>query len=120
MADPPDDSILNTTKKLLNLPVDYTPFDMDMILHINAVFAILNQLGVGPSKSFHITDGQVEWSAFIGDLTGIDFVRTYMASKIRLLFDPPPNSFGLESLKEIVRELEWRLNVRAEEALHGG
>lgn len=116
---PPSDSILNTTKKLLNIPAEYTPFDMDIILHINSVFSALHQMGVGPSTPFMITGAETPWTLFIGSQTGIDSVRSYMASKVRLIFDPPATSFAQESLKEVIREYEWRLLVRAQEAPHG-
>ena len=50
------DSILNTTKKLLGIAEENTEFDLDIILHINSVFTILTQLGVGPNKGFFVTD----------------------------------------------------------------
>lgn len=115
----PEDSILNVTKKLLNIPAEYTPFDLDIITHINAVFASLHQMGVGPSTPFMITDASIPWTIFIGSQVGIESVRTYMASKVRIIFDPPATSFGQESLKEVIRELEWRLLVSCEEHPHG-
>ena len=44
------ESILTSIKKLLGIPEDYTAFDDQIIIHINSVFMILNQLGVGPSE----------------------------------------------------------------------
>ena len=42
------DSILLSIKKLLGIGDDYKYFDEDIIMHINSVFMILNQLGIGP------------------------------------------------------------------------
>ena len=42
------ESILTSIKKLLGMTADYNCFDKDLIIHINTVFAILTQLGVGP------------------------------------------------------------------------
>ena len=47
-------SILNSVKKLMGLTEEYKQFDEDLIIHINSVFAILYQLGVG-STPFSIT-----------------------------------------------------------------
>lgn len=41
-------------------------------------------------------------------------VKTYVYLKTKLHFDPPTNSALLESMKESIKELEWRLNVNAE------
>ena len=46
------ESILTSIKKLLGIPEDYTAFDDQIIIHINSVFMILNQLGVGPKDGF--------------------------------------------------------------------
>ena len=43
-----DDSILDSIKKILGMPPEYDAFDTDLVIHINSVFGILAQLGVGP------------------------------------------------------------------------
>ena len=48
------ESILISIKKLLGIAAEFTEFDADIIMHINSVFMILTQLGVGPSKGFTI------------------------------------------------------------------
>ena len=45
------ESILTSVKKLLGIDESYTHFDADLIMHINSVFSILGQMGVGPKKS---------------------------------------------------------------------
>ena len=62
-----DESILTSIKKLLGVPKDYEHFDQDIIMHINSVFMILNQIGVGPSDGFSISDKTAIWSDFISD-----------------------------------------------------
>ena len=49
------DSILTSIKKLLGITEDYEHFDEDLIMHINSVFMILSQLGVGPASGFSIS-----------------------------------------------------------------
>lgn len=46
------ESILTSIKKLLGITEEYEQFDPDIIMHINSVFMILTQMGVGPSKGF--------------------------------------------------------------------
>ena len=43
------DSILTSIKKLLGITEEYEHFDQDIIMHINSVFSVLTQLGVGPA-----------------------------------------------------------------------
>jgi len=83
-------------------------------MHINSVFMILNQLGVGPDAGFLISDKSATWSDFFGDRTDMEAVKSYMYAKVRLLWDTPTSSAVIESLNRATSELEWRLNVQAE------
>ena len=56
------DSVLTSIKKLLGIAEEYEHFDADLIMHINSVFSILTQLGVGPSKGFMIEDKSATWN----------------------------------------------------------
>lgn len=110
------DSILTSIKKLLGITDDYDHFDQDIIIHINSVFTILTQLGVGPSKGFFITDKNSKWSDFLPEESEakLKAVESYVYLRVRLLFDPPTGTI-LEAFKEQIKEFEWRLNVSAEE-----
>lgn len=105
------DSILTSIKKMLGITEEYEHFDQDIIMHINAVFMILNQLGVGPSEGFSIHDKHAIWSDFVSDMNKIEAVKSYMYLKVKLLFDPPLSSSVVESIKNQINELEWRLNI---------
>lgn len=105
-------SILLTIKKMLGIVNDYDAFDTDIIIHINSVLAILNQLGIGPENGFKIESAEEEWSDFIQDDEILEDVKTYIYMKVRLIFDPPLNSSLLDSMKQLISELEWRLNIK--------
>lgn len=103
-------SILNSIKKLLGISEDYESFDADIIMHINSVFMILNQLGVGPSESFMITDKTATWDDFLpNEEVKAEAVKSYMYLKVRLMFDPPLSSVVMECMNRTINELEWRL-----------
>lgn len=109
-----NESILTSIKKLLGVPEDYEHFDTDITMHINSVFMILNQLGVGPSDGFSITDKTASWSDFISDNKKLEAVKSYVYMKVRLLFDPPMSSSVMECMNRMISEMEWRLNSEAE------
>lgn len=109
-----DDSILTSIKKLLGISEDYEHFDADIIMHINSVFMILTQLGVGPPDGFSIEDDSSVWSNFIGDSSNIESVKSYVYLKVKLLFDPPLSSAAMEASNRLISELEWRLTLAAE------
>lgn len=108
------ESILNSVKKNLGIGEDYNYFDADIIMHVNSVFSILNQLGVGPTNGFSIEDEDAEWNAFMPNGSRLEFVKSYMYLKVKLLFDPPLSSGVIEAINRQISELEWRINVAAE------
>jgi hypothetical protein len=107
-------SILTSTKKLLNIHENDTDFDMDVLLHINSAFSTLHQLGVGPENGFAIVDATDTWTSFLGTDQRFNSVKSYIYLKVRLIFDPPATSFHLEAVNRQIQELEWRLNVLIE------
>lgn len=109
-----EESILISIKKLLGIVKECNDFDTDIIIHINTVFAILNQMGVGPSEGFRIEDKDTTWSEYIQDDKKLDDVITYVYLKVKLIFDPPLNGTVINAIKESIAELEWRLNFHAE------
>lgn len=106
-------SILTSTKKILGLDQEYTPFDLDIITHINTAFSTLTQLGIGPTDGFSIEDADPEWTAFVDD-DRLNSVKTYVYLRVRLLFDPPQASYLIEAINKQIAEIEWRLNMHRE------
>ena len=105
------DSILTSTKKLLNIDENDTSFDVDVTIHINSALATLTQLGVGPKEGFRISDKKSKWTDFVGEnQTLIGFISDFVFLKVKLIFDPPTSSFVVESMKQNLSELEWRIN----------
>lgn len=111
-------SILTDTKKALGLADDYTVFDDVVTMHINAVFEILDELGIGPSGGFVIEDKETTWEDYLGNDNRTHPAKTYIYLRVRLLFDPPQLSFVIESMERQYKELEWRLNVARENEVH--
>lgn len=111
------ESILNSIKKLLGIPSDYKNFDTDIIIHINSVFMILNQLGVGPEDGYRIEGADESWEDYVSQNDDLEAVKTYMYLKVKSVFDPPLNSSILEANKQVINELEWRLNINADKGV---
>ena len=105
------DSILMTIRKLVCGDPYADHFDTDLLVHINACFSILNQLGVGPENGFVVTDDTQSWSSYIADNYILNMVKTYVMLKVKKIFDPPLTSSVLEAMDKEISQLEWRLNV---------
>lgn len=114
------ESILTSVKKLLGITPECTNFDSDIIMHINSVFLILNQIGVGPSKGYRIKDEFNTWDEFIPeDNPRLEAVKSYMYMKVKLLFDPPSSSSVMESTNRLLSELEWRIYTEVDKPSNG-
>lgn len=104
------DSILTTIKKLIGIDEFDESFDLDVIVHINSAFSILQQIGVEPAEGFSITDDSTKWTDYIpSSPTLLGLVKTYIHLKVKLIFDPPPSSVAVESIKQMIAEHEWRI-----------
>ena len=108
------ENILDSIKKLLGIDEMDSNFDQELIMHINSVFMVLNQLGVGPVDGFKISSNDEVWADFVGTRLDIESVKSYIYLKVRLLFDPPQNSFLIDSISNQIDEYEWRLQVQVE------
>lgn len=109
------ESILTSTKKIAGLDSSYDHFNPEIIMYINGVFLNLKQIGIGPSEGFIISDETDMWKDFIPTNAVLrEAVKEFMGMKVRLKFDPPLNSAVLESLKNNIKESEWRLCTEGE------
>lgn len=108
------ESILTSIKKLLGITEDYEHFDTDIIMHINTVFMILMQLGVGPTNGFSISDDSAVWSDFLTSNQQLGAVKSYMYLRVKMMFDPPQSGTVTQSTENLIKELEFRLNVEVD------
>lgn len=109
------DSILISIKKLLGIEEDYMQFDPDIVIYINNAFVSLKQFGVGPRSGFNITGPDEEWDDFLSTGINVFAVKTFIYMKVRLVFDPPQNSYLVEAINLQIKEAEWRLTNSYEE-----
>lgn len=110
------ESILTSIKKLLGIQEEYDHFDPDIIMCINTAFSTLTQLGVGPQNGFRIEDETSTWADFLGDEIKMESVKSYIHLKVKLLFDSSSlSSAYIESANRMANEIEWRLQLEAEQ-----
>lgn len=107
-------SILDSVKQMLGIGLsdcDFN-FDQELIMHTNGVLMILTQLGIGPVSGFRITGNTETWEDFIGERQDLELIKNVVYLRLRLLFDPPQNSFLVKSIEEQIKEYDWRLEVQ--------
>lgn len=115
-----EQSIFDSTKKILGISPEDDSFDQDVLTFINSAFSTLNQLGAGAPEGFYIEDESVTWENYVSEWPELvpqtGQIRTYIFLKVRLLFDPPQTSFLLRAMEKQVEEHEFRLSIAREEA----
>lgn len=101
-------SVLSDIKKVLGLFAEDTSFDQDVLLHINAAFVLLRQIGIPIPGDVYAYDDVLVWDQLeIPAL--LPAVKGYIYTYVRIQFDPPTSSFGLDSLRKTLDEWTWRL-----------
>lgn len=106
------ESILGSVKKQVNVAPECTSFDEDLVMYINAELAILNDIGIG-TDGFTISDDTSTWADFIPDNVALaNLARTYIGTKVKIIFDPPTSSIVLEASKSYAMELKWRMSEK--------
>lgn len=104
------ESILDSIKQMLGIDTEDTNFDRELVIYINGALMVINQLGVGPS-GYTIKDKLNTWDEFLVDRTDLELVKTDVYLRVRLIFDPPQNSFLVNSIKEQIAEYDWRIEL---------
>lgn len=105
--------VLTDIKKLIGFDEDYNAFDQDIVMQINSALSILKQIGVEVLSNVTL-DGSEDWEDILGEHADIEMIKNYIYMKTKLVFDPPVNGSVMESLKEQIKEFEWRINFEIE------
>ena len=108
------DSILASIKERIGIAEDDNSFDTDIVDLINSAFADLNDIGVGPSEGFSISDSNDLWDDFSEDVRVLSSVKDFVYLTVKLTFDPPTQTSLLTSMENRLKKLEWRLNVKCD------
>ena len=107
-----EESILKSIRKLVGPEDDYTHFDPDITIHINAAINRLFQLGFEEAKGFRVTSEDETWGDLFGsDEEVIDMVKTFIYYKVKMGFDPPTSSIAADAIKSEIDKQEWLINV---------
>jgi len=104
------ENILGATKRYCGIVESYDAFDSEILEDINAAFAVLHQLGVGPIEGFTVEGDQETWDEFIEPGPIQNMVRQYVEHSVKHEFDPPTNSATMQSLENRIQQLESRLS----------
>lgn len=111
---PPDGSILQDIKTMLsNIPFEMKAFDQEIILYINsAIFKLSNQ---GTKWNGRKISGYEEtWNDLFDESPELNSIKEFIFIDVKLVFDPPSTSYGINNFKARADELAWRVSTTSE------
>lgn len=103
------DSVLLSTKQMLGISPEDTSFDVNVIMSINTALTILMDLGLTEVEDQLITSDKMTWDELLGGRTDIEYVKTYIYQKVKMIFDPPTSTAAIDAMQRSISELEWRI-----------
>ena len=96
-------SILDSIKQMLGIDPSDISFDSELIVYINSALSTVQKIGVGP-EGYRISGQPNVWSEFLLERTDVEEVKTNVYLRVRLIFDPPQNSFAIKAIQEQITE----------------
>ena len=103
------DSVLSSTKQMLGISPEDTSFDVNVVMSINTALTILMDLGLTEVEDQIVTSDKMTWDELLGGRTDIEYVKTYIYQKVKLIFDPPTSTAAIDAMQRSISELEWRI-----------
>lgn len=110
------DTILGDIREAIGLSSEPSPFDRDLLMHINAAIGTLQQNGIGLPI---VITADTTWTEFRDPTQtyGNQFfqmVPLFVTLSTKIIFDPPPPS-SVQYHQSSVDQLLWRLKLAYEE-----
>ena len=105
------ESILDSIKAMHGIESADTSFDKELIMHINGALMVMTELGVGPLAGYSITSKDQTWTEFLQGRTDLDLVFNDVHLRVKLIFDPPQNSFLVTAIERQIKEYDWRIEA---------
>lgn len=105
-------SILSDIKKSLGIGIDDPSFDDELLLHIDASFGDIDQIGA-PIVAEPVTK-DTTWDQKLLDVvpgtSGYALIRSYVFLNVKMLFDPPaPSTLG--TYTDTSHRMLWRIQL---------
>ena len=103
------DSVLLSIKQMLGISPEDTSFDVNVIMSINTALTTLMDLGLTEVEDEIVIDDDMTWDDLLGGRIDIEYVKTYVYQKVKMIFDPPTSTAAIDAMQRSISELEWRI-----------
>lgn len=107
-----EETILNVIKNFIGISTSDPHFDDEILMHINLIIAELAI--VGTTDKVSICSKDTVWTDYLVKEVDIASIQTLIGMKVKMVFDPPANSFLVESYNKQIDKMEWLLTINKE------
>ena len=105
--------IITDVKQMVGASIYDNSFDVNIVIAINSALAVLSDIGISEADNVCLEIGDtVTWDELLEGRTDIEYIKTYIYLKVKMLFDPPSSSALLDAYNRQISEFEWRLNTK--------
>lgn len=111
-----EETILNVIKNFIGISTSDPHFDDEILMHINLIIAELAI--VGTTDKVSICSKDTVWTDYLVKEVDIASIQTLIGMKVKMVFDPPANSFLVESYNKQIDKMEWLLTINKEGELN--
>lgn len=105
-------SILEDVKKQIGIASSNHDFDPDVLMAVNTVLFDLHQMGI-VNDDFTVGTDSKTWSEILlrEDQVNLHALKTWVALKAKMIFDPPTSSVLAQAIRDNLDELTWRIYI---------
>lgn len=111
-----EETILTVIKNFIGISTSDPHFDDEILMHINLIIAELEI--VGTTDKVSICSKDTVWTDYLVKEVDIASIQTLIGMKVKMVFDPPANSFLVESYNKQIDKMEWLLTINKEGELN--
>lgn len=105
--------IITDVKQMVGASIYDNSFDVNIVIAINSALAVLSDIGISEADNVCLEIGDtVKWDELLEGRTDIEYIKSYIYLKVKMLFDPPSSSALLDAYNRQIAEFEWRLNTK--------
>ena len=105
--------IITDIKQMLGASIYDDSFDVNIVIAINSALAVLSDIGISEADNVCLEIGDTAtWDELLQGRTDIEYIKSYIYLKVKMLFDPPSSSALLDAYNRQIAEFEWRLNTK--------
>ena len=100
--------IITDVKQMVGASIYDNSFDVNIVIAINSALAVLSDIGISEVDNTCLNvDDAMTWDELLKGRTDIEYIKSYIHLKVKMLFDPPSSSALLDAYNRQIAEFEW-------------